>query len=362
MTLRYVAPRVAVAVAPLLLLAACTGSSTSSKSSAAGTSTSSSTSAAPSTGASSSAAPALQSDYVQTIKAVLPSVVLIQTSKDLGSGVVFDNKGDIVTNDHVVGSATSFQVTPSGSVKSRAAKIVGTDPTNDLAVIRVSDTAGLKPARFGDSDKAAVGDIVLAVGNPLGLASSVTNGIISAVGRTVSEPTGPDSPGATLPDVIQTSASINPGNSGGALVDLQDEVIGIPTLVATSQQGGGQAPGIGFAISSNTVKDIAGQLVAHGKVINSHRAALGVRVATLTGPDGQPGGVGILDVQAGGGAAEAGLKPGEIVVAVDGEPTPTTQALSTVLAGLKPGQQVTVKIQTQQGSTKDVKVTLGHLP
>ena len=115
------------------------------------------------------------------------------------------------------------------------------------------------------------------MGNPLGLSGSVTNGIVSALGRTITEPAETDSPGATLPDVIQTSADINPGNSGGALVDLAGDVIGIPTLAATDQQIGGSAPGIGFAISSNIAKDIAGQLIAHGKVTNSHRAALGHR-------------------------------------------------------------------------------------
>lgn len=299
---------------------------------------------------------------MQTIKAVLPSVVLIQTGTDLGSGVVFNDSGDIVTNAHVVGSATSFQVTLSGSVKPRPATLVGTDPTNDLAVIKVSDTSGLKPATFADSSKAQVGDIVLAVGNPLGLTSSVTNGIISAVGRTVSEPNGQNSPGATLPDVIQTSASINPGNSGGALVNLADQVVGIPTLVATSQQGGGQAPGIGFAISSNTVKDIAGQLVKYGKVVNSHRAALGIQAASVTGPNGQPAGVGVVSVVAGGGADKAGIKEGEVITAINGQPTPSLQALATILAGMRPGQTVSVTVQQQQGSTKDVKVTLGSLP
>lgn len=304
----------------------------------------------------------LQADYVQTVRAVLPSVVLIRTSRDLGSGIVFDANGDIVTNDHVVGTATSFQVTPSGSAKSVRATLVGTYPPDDLAVIRVSDPSGLKPATFANSSTVLVGEIVLAIGNPLGLASSVTNGIVSAVGRTVTEPSSADSPGATLPDTIQTSAAINPGNSGGALVNLTDQVIGIPTLAATDQQGGGAAPGIGFAISSNIVKNIAGQLVAHGKVTNSHRAALGIRATTVAGSGGHPGGVGVVSVQPGGPAAAAGLTSGDVIVEVNGTPTPTASDLTSVLANLSPGQKATVKVQRPDGSTTSVSVTLGTLP
>lgn len=304
----------------------------------------------------------LQADYVQTVRAVLPSVVLIRTSRDLGSGIVFDANGDIVTNDHVVGTATSFQVTPSGSAKSVRATLIGTYPPDDLAVIRVSDPSGLKPATFANSSTVLVGEIVLAIGNPLGLASSVTNGIVSAVGRTVTEPSSADSPGATLPDTIQTSAAINPGNSGGALVNLADQVIGIPTLAATDQQGGGAAPGIGFAISSNIVKNIAGQLVAHGKVTNSHRAALGIRATTVAGSGGQPGGVGVVSVQPGGPAAAAGLTSGDVIVEVNGTPTPTASDLTSVLANLSPGQKATVKVQRPDGSTTSVSVTLGTLP
>ena len=141
-----------------------------------------------------------------------------------------------------------------------AARLTGSYPADDLAVIQVTGAAHLVPARFADSSKLQVGDIVLAMGNPLGLASSVTDGIM-AVGRTVSEPQEAGSPGATLPDVIQTSAAINPGNSGGALADLAGQVVGIPTLAAADQQLGGAAPGIGFAIPSSIVTDIAGQII-----------------------------------------------------------------------------------------------------
>jgi S1-C subfamily serine protease len=303
----------------------------------------------------------LEQAFVSVIKQMLPSVVEIQTSSGLGSGVVFDSKGDIVTNAHVVGTATTFQVLLPSSASPRPATLVGTYPPDDLAVIKVGDAGGLRPAVFADSAKLEVGDIVLAIGTPLGLASSVTEGIVSAVGRTVSEPSGQGSPGATLPDTIQTSASINPGNSGGALVDLAGQVVGVPTLAATDQQLGGAAPGIGFAISSNTVKLIAGQLVASGQVTNSGRAALGVQVSTVVSASGAPVGTGVVSVTTGGPAAKAGITAGDVMTAVNGTATPDAQALATVLAGLHPGQAVTVALNRADGSTTTVKVTLGQL-
>jgi S1-C subfamily serine protease len=144
---------------------------------------------------------------------VLPSVVEIRTSSGLGSGVVFDSGGDIVTNAHVVGSATSMQVLGSASAEPVPAALVGVYRPDDLAVIRVSDAKGLRPAVFGNSAALAAGDIVLAIGNPLGLDSSVTEGIVSAVGRIVSEPASDGAAGATLPDTIQTSAAINRGSA-----------------------------------------------------------------------------------------------------------------------------------------------------
>ncbi|MGH3829653.1 MAG: S1C family serine protease [Pseudonocardiaceae bacterium] len=311
-------------------------------------------------------APALEQNYVSVVKRVLPSVVQITTGRDLGSGVIFDTKGDIVTNAHVVGSATKFQVRLAASAASYPASLVGAYPPDDLAVIHLdSPPAGLRPAHFGDSSKLAIGDIVLAVGNPLGLTGSVTNGIISGPGRTVTEPqdTGP---GATLPDAIQTSAAINPGNSGGALVDLAGDVIGIPTLAALDPQIGGAsgsaAPGIGFAISSNLVTGIARQLVASGHVTNSHRAELGVQVVTVLDLNGHSAGVGIEGVVAGGPAAAAGIQVGEVITAVNNSPVRTTSELSTALAQLNPSQTVPVTIIGAQGQTRTVMVTLGQLP
>jgi len=138
--------------------------------------------------------------------------------------------------------------------------------------------------------------------------------------------------------------------------------VGIPTLAATDQQLGGAAPGIGFAIPSNIVTDIAGQIIKTGHVSNSHRAALGLEVQTVTGPDGQPGGVGIVSVTPGGAAAKAGLQPGDTITKVNGTPTPDTETLAAVLAGLHPGQQVPVTVTKADGTTTTVHLTLSQLP
>jgi putative serine protease PepD len=309
---------------------------------------------------SSRGATALESAYEQVIDRVLPSVVEIRSSTGLGSGVVYDDKGDIVTNAHVVGNDQQFEVLASGTAVSLPATLVATYPPNDLAVVRVMGDQQLKPATFGDSAKVRVGQLVLAMGNPLGLEATVTNGIISATGRTVTEPSSAESPGATLPDAIQTSADINPGNSGGALVDLNNEVVGIPTLAAVSPQAGGAAPGIGFAIPSNQVKRLADQMIATGTVTDSGRAALGVRITTVVDQSGKPRGVGVVDVVASGPAAAAGIQPGDVIVAVDGKPTPAPEALGAVLAELKPGARVPVTVD-RGGTEQDVQVTLGEL-
>jgi putative serine protease PepD len=171
--------------------------------------------------------------------------------------VVYDGKGDIVTNAHVAADARQFLVTLPDGGRERAT-LVGTDPRHDLAVIRLSSSTP-DPATFGDSAGVHSGGIVFAIGNPLGLQSSVTQGIVSSVNRSV-----PEGNGVTLTNVIQTSAEVNPGNSGGALVDLSGRVIGIPTLTAIDPElgGGSQAPGIGFAIGSDTVRRVADGLIA----------------------------------------------------------------------------------------------------
>jgi S1-C subfamily serine protease len=238
-----------------MLVAACGSAPTAS------TTPSAAPSAAPSASASPGIAAALQNDFVSVVGRVGPSVVVIETPSGLGSGIVFDTKGDILTNDHVVAGSTKFTVTLADG-RQLAGTLVGTYPTGDLAVIHVAAT-GLQPASFGDSSKLAVGDIVLAIGNPLAFQGSVSEGIVSALDRSVAE-----SKTVTLPNVIQTSAAINPGNSGGALIDLAGDVVGIPTLAALDPEfNDTPAPGIGFAITSNAAVDVAGQLIAHGKVM-----------------------------------------------------------------------------------------------
>jgi S1-C subfamily serine protease len=302
-----------------------------------------------------------RASYADVVRRVLPSVVLISTTEGLGSGVVLDGSGNIVTNAHVAGDASEFKVQVPGDPAPRTASLVGTYPPDDLAVIRVDDPAGLQPAKFGDSAKAQAGDVVLAVGNPLGLSSSVTSGIISATGRVVAEPASDGKAGATLPDAIQTSAPINPGNSGGALVTTAGEVIGIPTLTAAGAQGGAQVQGIGFAIPANLARDIAHQLITAGSVTNSHRAAIGAQVGTVTGTDGTPAGTGIVAVTSGGPADRAGLRPGDIIAAADGTPTPDTQALAGALAAAHPGGQLTLSV-VRGAQALTVKLTLGELP
>jgi putative serine protease PepD len=292
---------------------------------------------------------ALQNSFVHVVDSVSPAVVQIEDQTGLGSGIVFDTRGDIVTNNHVVSGATSFTVTTSSGKRFRAT-LVGAFPPDDIAVIKVYGAA-LKPATFADSSMLRVGDITIAIGNPLGLQSSVTNGIVSAIRQAMPEPNN-----VTLPSVIQTSAAINPGNSGGALVDIEGRVIGIPTLAATDPELGGSAPGIGFALPSDLVKDIAGQIVTYGKVVNSHRAYLGVTVGQAVK------GVYVGSLTANGPAAKAGIHVGDLIVSVDRKPTSITALLSAVLAELKPGETVPVAVTSQNGSKTTVQVTLGTYP
>jgi len=303
----------------------------------------------------SGSATALQDAYEAVLARVRPEVVEISTSEGLGSGIVYDDKGDIVTNAHVVGTSTKFRVSLVDG-RTLDGTLVGAYAPDDLAVVRVP-ASGLVPARFADSSQVKVGEIALAIGNPLGLGSSVTDGIVSSTGRTVSE-----GGGVVLPSTIQTSAAINPGNSGGALVDLNGEVIGIPTLAAVDPQlGGGAAAGIGFAIPSNTVKRIAGQLIAGGKVSDSGRAALGISGATASTLGGRSIGVLVRAVQPGQAADAAGIKSGDILTAVNTKPTTTLDDLQTVLADLAPGGTANVEVTHADGKTQSYKVTLGRL-
>ncbi|HEV3364085.1 MAG TPA: trypsin-like peptidase domain-containing protein [Acidimicrobiia bacterium] len=311
--------------------------------------------AAPAAGNPTTPAPALQDAYEQVIQRVRPSVVEVATDFGLGSGVVYDDAGHIVTNAHVVGDATNFKVALADG-HTHSATLVGVYRPDDLAIIKLNGGPRLTPARFADSSKVEVGAITLAIGNPLGLASSVTDGIVSFNGRTVSE-----GDGVVLASTIQTSAPINPGNSGGALVDLDGEVIGIPTLAAADAQVGGAAPGIGFAIPANTVKRIADQLIARGQVTNSGRAALGIAGTTAATFLGEPVGVVIRKVDPAGPAANAGLQPGDVITGIDDHPITDLASLQEQLAGLEPGARAKVDVLNPDGSRRSVQVTLGTL-
>jgi S1-C subfamily serine protease len=297
---------------------------------------------------------ALQADFTHVVRTARRSVVEIGTRSSLGSGVVYDDKGDIVTNSHVVGTARAFVVTLSNGQRFRAA-LVGSYPPEDLAVIRVSTPERLTPAVFDDSSNAEVGNIVLAIGSPLGLSSSVTDGIVSFNGRSVTEENG-----VVLSNLIQTSAPINPGNSGGALVDLRGDVVGIPTLGAAAASGSAAA-GLGFAIPSNTVKMIAGELIAQGKVTATGRAALGVTGATAFDAAGDPIGVAVTSVTPGGVAEEAGIVVGDRITQIDGHPTPQLADLLRVLSGLTAKSRALLVVTAANGVTHQVSLELGDL-
>jgi S1-C subfamily serine protease len=303
----------------------------------------------------------LQNGYLKVIKDVLPSVVQILARNDLGSGVVYDERGHIVTNAHVVGNEDAFRVTTAHSEDTFTAKLVFSYPQQDLAVIKLDRVPkGLKAAEFADSSKVEVGQIVLAMGSPLGLSSSVTQGIVSATGRTVTEGRGDGGTGATIANMVQTSAAINPGNSGGALVNLDGRVIGIPTLAATDPgEGDGAAPGIGFAIPASTVRNIADQIVKDGRVTESGRAALGITGRTVVNDDYQAAGVAVAEVMAGGAADKAGIEPGDVITRLGDQDITTITSLAEALAAERPGRRTTVTY-TRDGDEKTVDVTLGE--
>ena len=302
----------------------------------------------------------LQSAYQRVIRQALPSVVQIEASRDLGSGIVYDDRGHIVTNAHVVGDEKSFRVTTAGSEEPLTATLVYSYPQQDLAVIKLDRVPeGLRPAVFGDSEKVEVGQIVLAMGSPLGLSSSVTQGIVSATGRTVTEGGSGGGTGATIANMVQTSAAINPGNSGGALVNLDGQVIGIPTLAAADPGLGSAAAGIGFAIPASMARTIAGQIVREGRVVDSGRAALGITGRTMVDDRLQPAGVAVVTVQSGGPADRAGLRIGDIITRVGDRAVTTITSLQEALAAGRPGGRTPVTY-LRDGTRRTAQVTLGE--
>lgn len=300
------------------------------------------------------------------IAKVRPAVVQVnvttQDGSGIGSGVIIDQRGYIVTNNHVVNGAQSIEVVLYDGTSIKNVQLVGTDPADDLAILKITPPASnLRVATLGDSSKLQVGQEVLAIGNPLGITQTVTSGIISALGRNVNEQNG-----AIIPNAIQTDAAINPGNSGGALVDLQGNLVGIPTLTAIDPEFNTPANGVGFAIPSNRVSFIATQIIQSGKVTHTGRAALGVRVATvdpiLAAQDNLSidHGVLIVSVVPNGAADQAHLQAGDVIVQIDNKQVTDTSSLGDALISKSPGD--TVSVQIYRGNQQmTVSVKLGEL-
>ena len=298
-------------------------------------------------------------DWTKVAKAVEPSVVAISTRSQFsgseGSGVVLDDKGHVLTNNHVVAGATqggSLTVTLSDG-RTYQATIVGTDPSTDLAVIKMKGATDLQPATLGDSNAVAVGAPVMAVGNPLGLAGTVTTGIVSALDRPVTT-SNESTDGAAaaaggtpvVTNAIQTDAAVNPGNSGGALVDATGRVIGVPSSIASlGSSSGGQSGsiGLGFSIPINEAKSIADQLLAGGK---AQHPFLGISLKDGAVAQGaaQRAAALIAQVQPGSPAATAGLKSGDAVLAVDGEAVNSSESLVAQIRQRSVGDSVRLTI------------------
>ncbi|GAA3631854.1 hypothetical protein GCM10022223_57450 [Kineosporia mesophila] len=319
-------------------------------------------------------------DWKAVASAVEPSVVSVQvtsqSSEGEGSGVILDTDGRIVTNNHVVTGAQTIEVVLNDGRK-YTAKVVGTDSATDLAVIQLEDPpSDLKPATLGDTDSVSVGDSVMAVGNPLGLAGTVTTGIVSAVDRPVttssSESSDSSSSGSgetVVTNAIQIDAAVNPGNSGGALVDAQGKLIGINSSIATLSQSSGFGQesssqsgsiGLGFAIPVDQVKNITNQLIENG---SAQHPWLGITLgdATVKVDNAERDGASVQSVVADSPAETAGLKKGDTVIAIDGEYINGAESLMAQVRERTPGTEVTVSI-VRDGKTQDVKVTLDTRP
>ena len=275
-----------------------------------------------------------------------------QKRQGLGSGVIISEDGYIITNTHVVEGADEIEVVRSDGSKNYTAKLVGTDPQTDIAVLKI-EADNLPVVTIADSDKIEVGDVVFAIGNPLGVGQSVTMGIVSAKGRSGFGMT-------EYEDFIQTDASINPGNSGGALVDAQGRLIGINTFIV-SRSGGNQ--GLGFAVPANLARYVMDQLTENGKVA---RGLLGVMVQTVD-PDmaeifdlKEGKGAVITEVSKEGPGAKAGLEAGDVVVEIDGKEVDNHRELRTTVAQTRPGTTVRLKV-IREGKPKQIAVTLGAL-
>jgi serine protease DegQ len=275
-----------------------------------------------------------------------------QRASSLGSGVIVSNTGYVLTNHHVVEAADEIEVALHDG-KKLLAKVVGNDPETDLAVLRVN-AENLPAITFGSSDALKVGDVVLAIGNPFGVGQTVTGGIVSALGRTG---LGIN----TFENFIQTDAAINPGNSGGALVDAGGNLVGINTAIF-SRSGGSM--GIGFAIPVSTAKMVLEQIVKSGSVT---RGWIGVEVQDITPPMaesfrlGNTRGALIAGVLRGGPADKAGVKPGDVLLEVEGRPVTDPTSMLNLIAALPPGTSARMKIK-RQGRDVDASIVVGRRP
>src|SRR5436853_7299870 len=275
-----------------------------------------------------------------------------QRASSLGSGVIVSTSGYVLTNHHVVEAADEIEVALAEG-KKLLAKVVGNDPETDLAVLRVS-AEDLPAVSFGSSETLRVGDVVLAIGNPFGVGQTVTSGIISALGRTG---LGIN----TFENFIQTDAAINPGNSGGALIDAGGNLVGINTAIF-SRSGGSM--GIGFAIPVSTAQMVLEQIVKTGSVT---RGWIGVEVQEITPPVAESFKLGgtrgalIAGVLRGGPADKAGIRPGDVLVEVEGKPVADPATMLNLIAALAPGSAATMKVK-RKGEDMDASVTVGRRP
>jgi putative serine protease PepD len=268
------------------------------------------------------------------------------TQQAQGSGFVYDDQGHVITNQHVVDGAQSVKVTLWNG-KTYDAKVVGTDASTDVAVLDVdAPTSALEPLSLGDSSKLQVGDGVVAIGSPFGLEETITSGIVSALHRQITSPND-----FAIDNAIQTDAAINHGNSGGPLLDLSGHVVGVTSQIESDSGG---SDGVGFAVSSNTVKRIADALISNGSVDHAY---LGVATETSTNPAGAK----IATVRSGTPAADSALTAGDVVTAVDGEAVTSSDQLREVIDAHNPGNSVTLTV-SRDGKTKSLKVVLGTRP